>query len=745
MFAKKKKSIFLIVASFIFINFIFNFQTFKDLINTQFLGKVYVNDYTITEFVYENLKLSTTKLFYPFQMDLFAFGIGPNISIALYLLFHQLFNPTASIMLVGLTSFWISTFLMFLMLRKMKIEIWVAFIVSIMFGYMPFLSYQVITQFGYIAVYFFPALYLSARSFLDGKDNRSKYLHASLFGIILGVLFYTNLYYFLMSALAIFFYLAYFFMASKKIFLNFVKDNFKFLVISLGVFFIFVFPWIYIMRENKMLDGALTTNGFGGATILSADLISFFTPSQYNPIYSSFVNFLTDSTSFFIKYAKFFFNSSNRFAYPGLIVLLTYFYIVFFKKKLASDLWNKIKPHFFVSIIFASITLGPFLKFMNRWALPLDDGVSLIMPMPFLLLHYLPQFNNIRAPQRFVPIFVFFALIVTAYVLNSIFSKLSKKVKIIFISLLFTIFLFDQFYAIPPRVSVSLPNSIYSYIKNDPEKVSVMEIPFTVRDGMEYIGFVHGLSPIKGSLTHNKPIIGGYLPRINTYVFEYYRQLPFVDYAAKIIDKGNYDQIKEKPGELNIFPFQGDIELANKETDFLDIKYILLKNDEKYTKIIRELAEKIGYKLKLKDGKYDLFEKDLIKINFDEIKFGSINDYLFTAAGWSFREDGYRWAQGKLAKVFIKTNDISKQKLIFEALSFYQPQKVKVYINKKYVGEKEVAIEKGRYIIDINGKLEKGINTVYFVFSKSFVPAELWSHDNDMRDLAVKFFSLKLE
>jgi len=93
----------------------------------------------------------------------------------------------------------------------------------------------------------------------------------------------------------------------------------------------------------------------------------------------------------------------------------------------------------------------------------------------------------------------------------------------------------------------------------------------------------------------------------------------------------------------------------------------------------------------------------------------------------------------------LKTNDIDKQKLTFEALSFYQPQKVKVYINKKYVGEEEVSIEKNRYIIDINGKLDQGINTVYLVFSKSFVPAELWSHDKDTRDLAVKFFNMKVE
>ena len=60
-------------------------------------------------------------------------------------------------------------------------------------------------------------------------------------------------------------------------------------------------------------------------------------------------------------------------------------------------------------------------------------------------------------------------------------------------------------------------------------------------------------------------------------------------------------------------------------------------------------------------------------------------------------------------------------------------------------GEKEISIEKNRYMIDIGDQLESGINTIYFQFSKSFTPAKLWSHDQDVRDLAVKFFSVKLE
>ena len=78
---KNRKKLILIFIIFILINFVFNFQTFKDLISTQFYGSIYISDYTMSEYVLENMFTAGSKLFYPYQIDLTAFGIGPNIFI----------------------------------------------------------------------------------------------------------------------------------------------------------------------------------------------------------------------------------------------------------------------------------------------------------------------------------------------------------------------------------------------------------------------------------------------------------------------------------------------------------------------------------------------------------------------------------------------------------------------------------------------------------------------------------------
>src|SRR3989344_201359 len=213
---KNRTKLILIFIIFILINFVFNFQTFKDLISTQFYGSIYISDYTMSEYVLENMFTAGSKLFYPYQIDLTAFGIGPNIFILFYLFFRIFLNPTASMMMIGLSSFWLSSFLMFLLLRKLKINLWISFIISLVFSYMPFLSYQIGAQFSFTMVYFFPLLFLIAHSFILSIKEKDKFVFTSLFGITLGLLFYTNLYYFLMSGLAMVFYSLYYLFINRR-------------------------------------------------------------------------------------------------------------------------------------------------------------------------------------------------------------------------------------------------------------------------------------------------------------------------------------------------------------------------------------------------------------------------------------------------------------------------------------------------------------------------------------------------
>ncbi|MFA6016654.1 MAG: hypothetical protein WC744_01040 [Patescibacteria group bacterium] len=747
---KKNLNIISIIFIFLVINYIFNFSLWKEL----FVSNVTVNDNIITEYLvetsYQNIlhfknPYIAKTILYPFETN-FSMNDSSSAFVLPFMLLRPFLNTHKSILVITLIGFFLSNIFMYLLLQRFKIDKYISVLVSLVFGFMPFLSHRIQGHYSYISIYFFPLIFILFFDLIISNNLKKKTLLSIGLGISLIFLILTNLYYFFIVLFGILSYALFYYFIKRNLLIKITIDNLKYLLIALFVFLIILLPWIIQVIQFLHFDGYDKQVGFAGSPILSADLLSFFIPSEYNPIYNKIFSSLPTSISIFVKIQRFFFSGWEKLAYPGIIILLVYFVIIFFKKKLPVDLIKKIQPHFLISLFFALLSMGPFFKIFNRWAMPLGDGISFVLPLPFIVLHYFPILSSLRAPMRFNPGFVFLAALVSAFVLNYFLIKIiSNKKRYAFYLIIFFVFVIDQMYTIPPKFYQPVPDKLYKEIKNDREKSAVLEIPLTVRDGFQYLGFVHAIGAMNGPLIYNKPVIGGYLARVNQGVFDYYKNLSLIDYIFRITDKGNYSPEKEKPRALNIFPYEGSLELARQETNFLDIKYILLKNDEKYSKNISELIEKLGYIKQLSDGKYDLYKGKIINKNFETINFGSVNGNLFTASGWSFREDGYRWAQGKLAKVFIKTNNIKKQKLIFEALSFYQPQKVKVYINKKYIGEKEVSIEKNKYILDIKGKIEPGINTIYFIFSKSFIPSKLWSHDKDTRDLAVKFFSLKIE
>jgi len=714
-----------------------------------------VSDNIITEYLvetsYQNIlhfknPYIAKTILYPFTVN-FSINDSSSAFVLPFLFLRPFFDPHKSILIITLVGFFLNSIFMYILLRKFKINKILSVLMSLVFAYMPFFSHRIQGHYTYIHAYFFPLIFILISDLITNKNLKKKVMFAIELGLSLSLLILTNLYYFFIVLFGILFYLSFYFFKNKGTLVKALKYNIKYFLIAIFIFFIVLIPWVPQVFQFIYFDGYGKQIGFGGSQNLSADFFSFFTPSQYNPIYNKIFSSLPTSTDIMVKYQRFFFNGWEKFAYPGIIILSVYGLLIFFRKKLPKELIKKIKPYFMASLVFVILSLGPFFKIFNRWALPLGDGISFVFPLPFVILHYLPILSSLRAPMRFNPGFVFFAVLVSAFILNYFLYKIkTKKNQYIFFLVIFIVFIFDQIYTIPLKNSSRGPDLLYKEIREDKDNSTVLEIPFTVRDGFQYLGSVHSIGTMNGPLIYGKPVVGGYLARLNKGIFSYYENLPFLGYILKITDKGNYNPETEKPKPLNIFSYSENIELAKKEIEFLDIKYIILKNDEKYTRNIDELVRKIGFVNISTDSRYDLYiNKNINDNSFENVNFGLVDDSFYTATGFSSREDTYRWAQGKIAKVFVKTNNTKNRKLIFEALSFYEPQKIRVYVNKKYVGEKEISIERNKYIIDISDELDEGINTIYFKFTKSFTPAKLWSHDQDTRDLAVKFFTLKIE
>ena len=133
--------------------------------------------------------------------------------------------------------------------------------------------------------------------------------------------------------------------------------------------------------------------------------------------------------------------------------------------------------------------------------------------------------------------------------------------------------------------------------------------------------------------------------------------------------------------------------------------------------------------------------KDLSKIIFGESRY--VDSLILN--GWSTKENESRWSNSleSTARLVIKTNQ-HPTKLIIEAYSLAEPQKIQVYINEKFIGEKNIKTEWDIYTFNIPFYLNPGVQNIDFKFSNLYKPVDL-GLSLDMRDLSVNFRKIALE
>jgi hypothetical protein len=731
----------------------FNFRLVKDVFWANF-RQYPTDDGNKTEFLLETSRQNLLQYKNPFithNTILYPYGLNYVLddhwitSIPILTILRLGLDIHRSLIVLLLINFLVTCLLMYFTLRKLSVDPLLAWIGSLVFTFTPFLGYQTIGHFTYITMYLFPLIFLAVYNFIYAKQTREQLLWSILGGLILVFSLLTNFYYFLSIMIALLCLFIYFLLTQRKALWSFVCQRLFFLLLSAISIVIVLIPWAITVRELLLFDGLVNVPGFGGAIDLSADLTSFFIPSVYNPIYRSALNKLSSLSLLTNKLNHFYLRSWSTFAYPGVLVLISYFAFFRLKKKLPVKIIKSIEHYFWVGLFFGLLMLGPFLKIFNRWYFPADDGINVYLPLPFLLLHYLPGFSTIRAPTRFTPAFVFFGVIVGSLLANYLLKKINLRRRLMILLLVMTVFIVDQFHFTPVMPTQEVPIKAYEYISHDLSQVTVLEIPFTVRDGLQYIGSVHSTSFIKGILIHHKPVIGGYPSRVYPWVFKYYQELPFIGHIAKIIDKGNYLVGKEEPGQPQVTPFTDDSQKLEDEVDFLAIKYVLLKNNEDYSAVIGETISKMNFRPVLQDGNYRLWQRTPISKNFSTINFSMDDDYLYLGANFSLKEDGFRWALGKRAKVFIKLpeNLATNSFISFKLAAYHQSQSVRVYLDEKLLGNLDVVTTPNSYQLPIPSDTPAGLHRLDFIMSQSFRPSEV-GESQDQRDLSIKFYQISL-
>ncbi len=732
---------------------VFNFQILRNVILYDSMT-IPIDDGVVTEFLTEteykslshfnNPFATTTKVLYPFETN-FAFQDTSFINVPFLFVLRPLLDIHQATQLIVLFNIALGNLVMYLLLRRFKLSNFASMIGALIYGFSPYLSYRVLGHLTYTATYFFPLLMLIGHSILNNNSNRQRVLFSIFWGAVWAGLYYANPYYFITAVIGSLLLFVCSLVYFKKRAIGTMVANLGLVPISILSFLVFLLPWILSANEYLMRNRLPELKGIVRPLTLSSDLMNLLFPSEFNPLYNYIFDTISNKNSLLAKLSVFFEGNWGRFGYPGILILVSFVIYFFARKKIPSITKQYMKVFAVSGIIFAILSLGPLLKVFNKWYIILPEEIPIYFPLPFLALHFIPFFDIISAPSRFITGTVFFGSIFAAFIFQFISDHLKKEKLLKFFILVLLIFIVDQTYFVPNRAPAELPVETYQYINNHQTGGTVLEVPFVLRDGLQYMGDVHAQQIMRGAMIHEHPIIGGYLSRIDSAIFDYYRALPFIGHIGKIIDKGNFHLYKEPAKTPSVSQFLASNEMLLEEIELLDINYVIVKNDELYSQIIQEKLIELGFKSVMEDGSHSLYFRRSKDLEFTNISFGDKESALFAGRNFSAPERGFRWGLGKSSTVFIKTNKASSQDINFEAASFHLPQEISIYLNDVFLDGIDVETKRKQYTIKTKGNLNSGLNRIDFVYSKSFKPSIVLTNNLDNRDLAMQFYSLTLE
>ena len=685
------------------------------------------------ETVYQNILAGVNPfapnpyLLYPFQMSYTVNDLAP-INGFFFLVLRPFLSIHQSISIIGAASIFIANIAMYSLLRKLRISRPVAALIGLSFGFTPYLAARMGAQMTFNSIYLFPLGALSFVGLIQAQRKRTSVFYAFLLGITAVLFVLSNLNYTIIFGLIVGLYIL------SSLFVHRIKGvhlllaKLPYLLMSAGIAFGLLLPWFSEVWKLRQAVG-IPRGSAGGTLEFSGDILGFFIPSQWNYFYKPMITYFDQLIPSIVR-------QFEGFVYPGGIILLSMLLAGISWKKYSQNIQRSLLPHIFVAASGALLALGPQLQIATK---------RIDIPMPFSIITHIPLLQNFRSPGRLMIIAIFAGSIAAAYILNKIVSEKSGTAKGILVVVLIAFVLVDQAYIHTPAMAQHFPSKIYKKLADIPEEFTIIDIPYTVRDGLQYTGDINAIYNQLGQFIHKKPIIGSHTGRINNYIFDYHRNDPFLGFIAHIVDPSQEHAALVDPlGVQN--GYTPDIANAQKTIDFLGIKAIVLKHDMPYSSGIAELITKMGFEKDMIDGPYTLYLRNHLEHKSHTcVDLGDASQRYYIGRGWHGVEGTGRWIEGKKATILMKpssNNQGQKLKLVGKSLV---PQKARIFWETEHITEAEFISEMQEYDIPLSVEQTGRIQRLHIVFESMAQPTSIIKDSTDTRFLSGFFETICIE
>ena len=477
----------------------------------------------------------------------------------------------------------------------------------------------------------------------------------------------------------------------------------------------FVLPLLISPARDSIVTRQLTES-----SVYSADLLAFFTPGPRNPLFGRFVGPI---------YERFTGNPYEQTVYLGYTLLALALFGAF------RSAGNKARFFRVVAVIYFVLALGPFLHVDGRYQFPVGGEVVSI-PLPYLLLHYIPFVNGVRVPSRFTEVLVFALAALAGYGLSAIRSRLATpRWRAALIGVLLVGVTIESAAAPIPLISGHAPR-IYSEIGTPRESFMVLELPLDWR-----IIKYHYYQTI-----HEQRMLVGHPVRLREKYSSYPAGLPLIP-------------LLRDPKLLLDGPAPADARRdAERLAAFFGVRYVIVHGEyldrpvfEKLDRLVADHFPHVGrqvdgpvvmYTLKSPGPQGTLWPEDY------RIDFGAPDRTFALLTGWAgierWGETAGQWSNDRESSIYLHleepTDRVLQMRLRPMAYQGSPRQTVAVYVNGTPHRRLALEPEWAQYELTLPASLfRRGLNEVTFRYGYAIAPAKVIPGNIDTRTLAVAY------
>jgi hypothetical protein len=240
------------------------------------------------------------------------------------------------------------------------------------------------------------------------------------------------------------------------------------------------------------------------------------------------------------------------------------------------------------SAFFGILTLGPFIRIA---------GQMTYVPTPWALLRYLPVIGAARMPTRMVALMMLGLAMLLAFALRD----LRRRVRwpLAATALVSVALLFEMLPA-PRELHSAAVSPVNLIIAADPRPVSVMNLPFGLRDGLSSHGNTNATAQFSQTV-HEKPLIGGYISRL--------RLRDVTDYRRRGVTRALIELSEGQ--QLSDEQRQNAINRAHKIMPVLNLGYVVVDRATASQDLIRFARDAFDLTPVASDDAFDLYRTPL--------------------------------------------------------------------------------------------------------------------------------------